>query len=477
MSRLARAGIDFALKTPGPRSLRIFGAPEKRPQSAYRVAKRGILFVLLPSFSLREWRALRPVWARALSRPALAGRAFIFRFSKERGMKKRGFTLVELLVVIAIIGVLVALLLPAVQAAREAARRMQCGNHLKQIGLGLQNYHDVFLSLPFGVRARRVTGDTVTANNVYGPSWYVGILPFCEQKNLADQIEQIGINGQGYDNFTNITNPFSRVCHAAHNQKIPWMLCPSSPLPQTETPSNNLILTTPSYVGIAGALQADGASGNPLVSNIASPQDTTPFTETRVANGAIAAVGNTSGGGMLTMNESLNMAAAIDGTSNVIIVSEASDYFYGNDSGTTNPKFRARVDGSVNSAGIGGFWFAGTINTNKLPSNYSTAPSATANPMYNITTVRSIPFPAAGTPTSLLGFNGKGVAYAIPNNTTCLNGVGANGMNKPLLSAHPNVVLAVFMDGHTQALTKTTPITVIKRLATRDDGQNFGADF
>src|SRR3954447_26706621 len=120
---------------------------------------------------------------------------FIHLFVKEPGMRKRGFTLVELLVVIAIIGVLVALLLPAVQAAREAARRMQCSNHLKQIGLALQNYHDVFQSLPYGARARCVSTTTANTcpikgmNQGYGPSWLMSILPFCEQKPLSDLLE------------------------------------------------------------------------------------------------------------------------------------------------------------------------------------------------------------------------------------------------------------------------------------------------
>jgi prepilin-type N-terminal cleavage/methylation domain-containing protein len=94
----------------------------------------------------------------------------------------RGFTLVELLVVIAIIGVLVALLLPAVHAAREAARRTQCSNNLRQMGLALHSYHNAHGRFPLGVAG----GEVARPEEGYG--WGVALLPFLEEQNLYERI-------------------------------------------------------------------------------------------------------------------------------------------------------------------------------------------------------------------------------------------------------------------------------------------------
>jgi len=100
------------------------------------------------------------------------------------------FTLVELLVVIAIIGVLVAMLLPAVQAAREAARRSSCSNNLKQLGIALHNYHDTHKALPRAVvwGAPDIANPQATVQLPYHHTWITSILPFIEQKPLYDSI-------------------------------------------------------------------------------------------------------------------------------------------------------------------------------------------------------------------------------------------------------------------------------------------------
>jgi len=102
---------------------------------------------------------------------------------------RKGFTLVELLVVIAIIGILIALLLPAVQAAREAARRMQCSNNMKQIGLGLHNYMSALGTFPPGAFGRRVSGTDFPGHDDGGWGFPVLILDYLEQDSLHGLVD------------------------------------------------------------------------------------------------------------------------------------------------------------------------------------------------------------------------------------------------------------------------------------------------
>ena len=162
--------------------------------------------------------------------------------------KMRGFTLVELLVVIAIIGILIALLLPAIQAAREAARRSQCSNNLRQVGLALQNYHDRYKTFPPAAvyTCNRNVTDPVTkagadcerrafpnlSTTLDDPKWGstagLLILPFCEHQGIYDQYNFVFYESETLNNSgVGGTDPEKEASPLA--QKIETYVCPSSP--------------------------------------------------------------------------------------------------------------------------------------------------------------------------------------------------------------------------------------------------------
>lgn len=134
--------------------------------------------------------------------------------------RRRGFTLVELLVVIAIIGVLVALLLPAIQAAREAARRTQCTNNLKQIGLAMQMHHDTFKVLPYG---HKIPAPPYNNNQDFGEAtWIFAILPYMELKAVYDMADQRYGFGSAAPAPSTANNAL--VCR----ERLPPFECPSN---------------------------------------------------------------------------------------------------------------------------------------------------------------------------------------------------------------------------------------------------------
>ena len=131
---------------------------------------------------------------------------------------RSGFTLVELLVVIAIIGILVALLLPAVQAAREAARRAQCSNNLKNLGLALLNYHDQRKAFPAPTDVLPNSAEDVLQDPSIISNWAIKILPHIEEQALFDQF-----------NFTGGKRLSDPVNYAPRSAQLAVMLCPSEP--------------------------------------------------------------------------------------------------------------------------------------------------------------------------------------------------------------------------------------------------------
>ncbi|MEW4565896.1 DUF1559 domain-containing protein [Bremerella sp. JC770] len=213
------------------------------------------------------------------------------------GYSRHGFTLVELLVVIAIIGVLIALLLPAVQQAREAARRIQCSNNLKQLGLAMHNYHDTYNTFPSGyiwnANPNFNATDWCKPSTVsYGRApWSVLILPFAEQSNLY---EELNVNAE-YSVAD--AQPNNNILAAGRDTlaNVSFIQCPSDPA-----------LSQYPHKKCYAAVQGGGSD-------------------------AMKSCGGSSGGvrrfytnGMFHANSKLAFRDVIDGSSNVMMLGESA---------------------------------------------------------------------------------------------------------------------------------------------------------
>lgn len=172
-------------------------------------------------------------------------------------MKRRGFTLVELLVVIAIIAILMGLLLPAVQMAREAARRTQCLNNLRQLGIGLLNYESARQQFPPGWIVKE-SATTLAALEEPGYAWSFMILPNLEQGNLYDRFDRtLPVNdGSHYPLLRQYLSLFACASDAGDNIGVPGPIVSPSPLlhdPVVPLPVPEI--SKSNYVGVFGALE------------------------------------------------------------------------------------------------------------------------------------------------------------------------------------------------------------------------------
>jgi prepilin-type N-terminal cleavage/methylation domain-containing protein len=225
--------------------------------------------------------------------------------------KAQGFTLIELLVVIAIIAILIALLLPAVQQAREAARRTACKNNLKQLGLALHNYHDVFLRFPLGTFT--AINDDYTDDDGYG--WSLMLLPFVDQGNLYNAFPVTATRAAGFVPIHPMPLNWQPIgsYHQANGTIIPGgetvlsvFRCPSSTLPPTIPTNyrNGNYAVDPRFATVIGYGVMDykacsGHKNNGLFMKMADA----------------ASVGRTAG---------LSIGDVTDGTSNTIALGESS---------------------------------------------------------------------------------------------------------------------------------------------------------
>jgi len=338
---------------------------------------------------------------------------FVFNFPARRS----AFTLVELLVVIAIIGILIALLLPAVQAARESARRAQCINNLKQLGTANHNHLSARGTFPVGGHLCEISG------------YFVDLLPYIEEETIDEQLDKSGSRWSGYQPST-----FNQELIRSWSPSYLW--CPSSDLPRRL--QFDLDNTNDRYVDQPMAMYAaiSGATDN----NIASPiyRDVVS-----VARGIYARNG-------IFYDESYTKPKQItDGMTKTMLMGEQSGWGAERTTGRLRDIRSSTTNGPFGST-CHSTWVANPSN----PQPYLLSELAGTNIfLYNMTVVRWPINEREWIPVKNAGKSDFGE------------------VNKPIQSAHANGAHVLFADGSARLLEEATSMEVLRAYACRYDGE------